>query len=49
MSVVQTRASLAAHDVERSRVAMAEHIDAARGLLLAHLDSISFWPLEEPS
>jgi DNA-binding GntR family transcriptional regulator len=37
-------AALAAHDVERSRIAMASHIDAARVLLVAYLDSISFWP-----
>jgi DNA-binding GntR family transcriptional regulator len=35
--------ALAAHDVERSRRAMAAHIDAARLLLLAYLDSIAFW------
>jgi DNA-binding GntR family transcriptional regulator len=41
--------ALAAHDVERSRIAMAAHIEAASALLLAYLDSISFWPLEEPT
>jgi DNA-binding GntR family transcriptional regulator len=41
--------ALAAHDAERSRAAMAAHISAARDLLLAYLDSISFWQPEEPS
>jgi DNA-binding GntR family transcriptional regulator len=39
--------ALAAHDAEGARTEMARHIDAARDLLLAHLDSISFWQLEE--
>lgn len=41
--------ALANHDVEGSRVAMSQHIDAARLLLVAYLDSIAFWPSEEAS
>jgi DNA-binding GntR family transcriptional regulator len=36
------------HDADASRAAMEEHIAAASDLLLAHLDSVAFWPLEEP-
>jgi DNA-binding GntR family transcriptional regulator len=39
--------ALEAHDAEAARLTMAGHIHGARDLLLAYLDSISFWPPEE--
>jgi DNA-binding GntR family transcriptional regulator len=38
--------ALAQHDAARAAATMSGHIEAARDLLLAHLDSISFWPEE---
>jgi DNA-binding GntR family transcriptional regulator len=40
--------ALAAHEPERAREAMAHHINAARDLLLAHLDSVGFWSSDKP-
>jgi DNA-binding GntR family transcriptional regulator len=39
--------ALAAHDADAAAAAMTAHIEAARDLLLAYLDSIAFWPLDE--
>jgi len=39
--------ALARGDAEGSRAALTAHIDAARDLLLAHLDAIGFWSARE--
>ena len=41
--------ALEAHDAEAARAAMAAHIDNAGRLLLQHLESISFWSVEQPT
>jgi DNA-binding GntR family transcriptional regulator len=41
--------ALTEHDTQRAQVAMSEHIDAARVLLLTHLDSIDFWSPDRSS
>jgi DNA-binding GntR family transcriptional regulator len=41
--------ALEAHDAPRAAASMSAHIEAARDLLLAYLDSISFWQPEERS
>jgi DNA-binding GntR family transcriptional regulator len=40
--------ALAAHEPDRARKAMTTHINAARDLLLAHLDSVGFWSSDKP-
>ena len=41
--------ALEAHDADGAAAAMSAHIEGARDLLLAYLDSISFWQPEERS